>query len=131
MEFDLGGPEVFGLGAGGVGRVSENAVVIGLEGSFHAVELPPCVIGLVVVVGEEDIGEVDLAAWDVDQLEGVDEGLVEELDVVVFGRANNGRKGRLGLHKEIFRILGGGHGADDEEGVQGLVRQSSWVKILN
>ena len=66
FELDFGGPEAFGLGADGVGRVAGNAVVIGPEGGFHAVEYPPCVLGLVVVVGEEDIGEVNLAAWDVD-----------------------------------------------------------------
>ena len=46
-------------------------------------------LDLVVVVGEEDIGEVDLAVWDVNQLEGVDEGFIEALDVVVVGRVDD------------------------------------------
>ena len=83
-----------------------------------------------VVVREEDIGEVDLAAWDINRLEGVDEGLVEALDVVVFGRVSDGGEGRLGLRKDSFCILWGGHGADDEKGAQGLAQQSSWVKHL-
>ena len=87
-------------------------------------------LGLVVVFREEDIGEVDLAAWDVDRLEGVDKGLLEALDVVIVGRADDGGKGRLGLREEIFLILGGVHGADYEEGAQGLARQPSWVKKL-
>ena len=84
-----------------------------------------------VVVGEEDIVEVNLSAWGVNRLEGVDKGLVEALDVVVIGRANDGGKGCLGIREEIFRIFRGGHGADNEEGAQGLERRSSWVKILN
>ena len=63
-------------------------------------------------------------------MEGVDEGLIEALDVVVVGRARDGGGGRLGLREEIFHILGGGHGADDEEGGKGLARRSSWVKKL-
>ena len=131
LELDLGGPEAFGLGADSVGRVSGNAVVIVLEGGFHAVERPPHVIGLVVVVGEEDIGEADLAAWDIDRLEDVDEGLIEVLEVVGVERTDDKDEGRLGLCEEIFCILGGGHGADNEEGVQGLARRSSWEKSLN
>ena len=57
-------------------------------------------IGFVLVVGEEDIGEVEFSAWDVNRLEGVDEGLVEALDVVAIGRAENAGEGRLGLRKE-------------------------------
>ena len=87
-------------------------------------------LGLVVVAGDEDIVEVDLANWDVDQLEGVDKGLVEALDFVIVGRTNDGGEGCLGLREEIFCILGDGHGADDKEGEQGLARGSSWVKKL-
>ena len=66
LELDIGGPEAFGLGADGVGRVASNFVVIIFEGGLHVVKRPPCVIGLVGFVGEEDVGEVDLDAWDVD-----------------------------------------------------------------
>ena len=83
-----------------------------------------------VVVGEEDIGDVDLAAWDVDRLKGVDEGLVEALDIVVVGRADDGGEGCLGLRKEIFRILVGAHGDNKKKGAQGLAWRSSWVKKL-
>ena len=83
-----------------------------------------------VVFREEDIGEVDLTAWEVDRLEGAEKGLVEALDVVIVGRSNNGDEGCLGLREEIFFILGGGHGANDEEGEQGLARRPSWVKKL-
>ena len=83
-----------------------------------------------VVVREEYIGEVDLAAWDIDRLEGVDKGLVEALDVIIVGRADDGGEGRLGLCEDIFHIFGGVHGADNEEGAQGLARQVSWVKNL-
>ena len=107
LELDIGGPEAFGLGADGVGRVAGDAVVMGLEGGFHVVERPPRVLGLVVVVVEEDIGEVELAAWDVDRLEGVDKGFAEALDLVVVGRTDDGGEGRLGLREEIFCALGG------------------------
>ena len=66
LELDLDGPEAFGLGADGVGGVAGDAIVVRLEGGFHSVKLPPRVLGLVVVVSEEDVEEVDLAAWDVD-----------------------------------------------------------------
>ena len=46
-------------------------------------------------------------------MEGVDKGLVEALDVFIVGRDDNGGEGCLGLREEIFRILGGGHGAND------------------
>ena len=38
---DLGGPEAFGLGADGIGRVTCNSVVIRLEGGLHAVKRIP------------------------------------------------------------------------------------------
>ena len=63
-------------------------------------------------------------------MEGVDKGLVETIDVVVVGRADYGGEGHLGLREENFRILGGGNGADDEEGAQGLARRLSWMKKL-
>ena len=58
---------------------------------------PPRVLVFVIVVGEEDVGEVDLAARDVDRLESIDKGFVEPLDVVVVGRANDGGKRPPGL----------------------------------
>ena len=121
LELDLGGPEAFSLGAHGVGRVDGDGVVVRLERGFHTFERPVPVLGCVVVVGEENVGEIHRAAWDVDQLECVDEGLVEAFDVVVVGRANNGGKGRLGLREELFCVLGCGHGSDnegDKDGVQ-------------
>ena len=71
-----------------------------------------------IVVREENVGEIDRAARDVDQLECVDERLVEAFDVVVVWRANDGGDGRLGLREEIFCVLRGCHGSDskgDEE----------------
>ena len=62
LKLDLGGPEAFRLGADGVGRVSGDVVVIKIEGGFHLVKRPPRVLVIVIVVGEENIGEVDLAA---------------------------------------------------------------------
>ena len=123
LKLDLGGPEAFGLGEDGFGRVGGDVVVIRLEGGFHSVERPPRVLVFVIVVGEEDIGEVNLAAWDVNRLEDVDEGLIEAINVVVVGSADDGGEGRLEFREEIFCVLGGGHCADDEEaGVQGLAR---------
>ena len=66
LELDLGGPEAFGLGADSVGCVASDVIVIGIEEGLHAVERLPLVLGLVVVSGEENIREVNLAAWDVD-----------------------------------------------------------------
>ena len=97
------------------GRVSGNAVIVRLEKGFHLVERPPRGFVFVIIVREEYVGEVNLAAWDVDQLKSVDEGLVEAIDVVVIGRANNWGEGSLGLRKEIFCVLGGGHCTDDKE----------------
>ena len=74
-----------------------------------------------IAVGEEDVGEVNFPARDVDRLESVDGGLVEAIDVVVVGCADDGGKGRLGFREEIFCVLGGGRCADAEEmGAQGL-----------
>ena len=71
------------------------------------------------VVQEENVREIDRAARDVDQLECVDKGLVEAFDVFVVGRADNGGEGRLGLCEEIFLVLRGGHGSDDEGDEEG------------
>ena len=99
LELNIGGPEVFSLGAHGVGCVSGDAVVVRLEGGFHTFESPVPVLGLVIVFGEENVGEIDCAAWDIDRLGCVDEGLVEAFEVVVVGRANNGGEGCLGLRE--------------------------------
>ena len=117
---NLGGPEAFSLGAHGVGCVGGDAVVVRLEGGFHTFEHPVSVLGLVVVVGEENVGEIDRAARDVNRLECVDKGLVEAFDVVVVGRANNGGEGRLVLRGEIFCVIGGGHGSDNKGNEEGL-----------
>ena len=54
-------------------------------------------------------------------MECVDERLFEAFDVVIVRRAHDKGEGHLGLHKEIFCVLGGGHGSDnkgDKEGAQ-------------
>ena len=56
------------------------------------------VLRLVFLFREEDFGQVDRAAGDVNRLQGVDERLVEALDVVVVWRSDNGGEGRLSLH---------------------------------
>ena len=123
LKLDLGSTDALGVRADGVGCVGGNAVVVRLEGCFHLVERPPRVIIFVIVVGEEDFGEANLSAKDVNQLESVDKGFVDPLDVVVVGRANDGGKGRLCFREEIFYFLGGGHCVDYEEtGEQGLAR---------
>ena len=87
------------------------------------VERPPGVLVFVIVVREEDVREVDLAARDINQLESVDEGFIMFLEVVVVGRANDGGKGLLGFREETFSVLRVVHFTDDEEkGAQGLVR---------
>ena len=45
---------------------------------------------LVFLVHKEDAGQVNHIAGDVDRLQGVDERLVEVLDIFVVRRANNG-----------------------------------------
>ena len=69
---------------------------------------------LVVLVREEDVRQDDRAAGDIDRFQGVDERPVEALDVVVVRRSDDGGEGRLGLRKEIFGVLGGGHVFDCE-----------------
>ena len=87
------------------------------------VERPPRVLVFVIVVEEEDIREVALAAWGFDWLEGVDEGLLEALAVFFVGRADDRGKIRLGFCEEISCVFGGGHCANDKEvGAQGLAR---------
>ena len=90
MKLDLGGPEALGLGADGVGRVGGDVVGLRLDRGFHLVKRPPRVLVFVILVREEDVGEVDLAARDVDRLTSVDEGFVEPLGFVVVGRADDG-----------------------------------------
>ena len=121
LELNLGGHEEFSLGTHGIGRIVRDDVVVRLEGGFHTSKRPVPVLGLVVVVQEENVGAINLSARDVNQLECVDVGLGEAFDVVVVGRTDNRGEGSLGLREEIFRILGGGHGSGDggdEEGVQ-------------
>ena len=65
---------------------------------------------LVFLVCEEDVGQVDRAAEDIDRLQGIDKRLVEALDAVVIRSADDGGEGRLSLRDEIFGILGSGHG---------------------
>ena len=64
---------------------------------------------LVVLVREEDVRKVDRAARDIDRLQGVDERLVEALDIVVVRSADNGGEGCLSLREEILGDLGSGH----------------------
>ena len=66
-------------------------------------------IFFVVSVREQDAGEVDGAAGDVDLLEGVDERLGEPLDIVVVRRANDGGEGHLRLSEEVLGDLGSCH----------------------
>ena len=121
LEFYLGGPEVFGLGAYGVVRVDGDAVVVCLEGGLHAFERRVPVFILLIVVREDNVGDINRATRDINRLECVDERLVEAFDVVVVLRADDGGKGRLGICEEIFRFLRVGHGSDGEgyeEGAQ-------------
>ena len=67
-----------------------------------------------VLVRKEDAGQINRAAWDVNQLYCVDERLIEALYVVVVRRSDDGGEGRLGLCEAIFSVLGGGHGSDRE-----------------
>ena len=76
LKLDLGVPESLGLGSDSVDRVGGDAVVVRHEGGFHSVEQPPRVFVFVIVVGEEDVGEVNLVAMDVVGLEIVDKGFV-------------------------------------------------------
>ena len=119
LELNFGGPEAFSLGAHRVGCVDGDAVVVRLEGSFHTFGRPVPVLGLVVVVGEENVGEIDRAARDFIWLECVEEVLIEAFDIVVVGRADNGGESCLVLREELFRILWGDHGSDDEGDKEG------------
>ena len=67
-----------------------------------------------VLVRKEDAGQINRAAWDINQLYCVDERFIEALYVVVVRRSDDGGEGRLGLCEAIFSVLGGGHGADRE-----------------
>ena len=106
LKLDLGGPAALGLGADIVGYVGGNAVVVRLEGGFHLVEQPSSVLVFIIIVGEEDDGEVNLATLDVNRLESVDKGFIEPLEVVVVGRTNNGGEVLLGFREEIFCVFG-------------------------
>ena len=70
MQLDFGRPErIFGLGSDGVVGVGGDTVVVCLEGNLHAFErLVAAVICLVVLFREEDVGNIDHAARDVDRL---------------------------------------------------------------
>ena len=59
----------------------------------------------VVGVQEQEVGEVDGAAGDVDRLKGVDERLGEPLDIVVVRRAGDGGEGGLRLREEVLGNL--------------------------
>ena len=83
LELNIGGPEAFSLGAHSVGCVGSNAIVVRLEGDHYAFKLPVPVLGFVIIAREENIGEIDRSAQDVDRLECVDKGLVEAFDFVV------------------------------------------------
>ena len=70
MQLDFGRPErIFGLGSDGVVGVGGDTVVVCLEGNLHAFErLVAAVICLVVLVREEDVGQIERAVGDVNQL---------------------------------------------------------------
>ena len=63
----------------------------------------------VVGVREQNAGEVNGAAGDVDRLEGVDKRLGEPLDIVVVRRADDGGEGGLRLNEEVLGDLGSCH----------------------
>ena len=89
LKLDLGGPEALGLGADGVGRVGGDVVGLRLDRGFHLVKRPPRVLVFVIVVGEEDVGEVDLSARDVDRLDSVAKGFIEtSIDWIALPKAS-------------------------------------------
>ena len=80
---------------------------MGWESNRHALKRrADAVFFFVVGVIEQDVGEVNCTAGDVDRLEGVDEGFVEPLDIVVVRRADDGGEGGLRLRKEVLGNLG-------------------------
>ena len=110
LQFDFCRPKALGLGADGVVGVCGDAVVLSWEGNLHACERRAvAMLRLVFLVCEEYVGQVDRAAGDVNRLQGIDERLVEAIDVVVVWRADDGVEGRLSLREEIFGVLGSGH----------------------
>ena len=93
-----------------MGGVGGNAVVVSWEGNLNEHELQlVAVLRIVFLVGEEDVGQVDRDAGDIDRLQGVDERLVEALEVVVVWRADDRGEGCLSLREEILGDLGSGH----------------------
>ena len=63
----------------------------------------------VIGVRQQEVGEVDGAAGDVDRLKGVDECLGETLDIVVVWRADDESEGGLRLREEVLGDLGSCH----------------------
>ena len=67
LQFNLCRPKALGLGADGIVGVGGDDVVVSLEGNLHAFEhLAAAMLCLVFLVREEDVGQVDCAAGDVD-----------------------------------------------------------------
>ena len=107
---DLRCPQALGLGADGVCGTGGNAVVIGGERNRHALELrADAVFCFMAGVREQEVGEVDGAAGDVNLLKGVDERLGEPLDSVAVRRADDGIEGGLRLREEVLGDLGSCH----------------------
>ena len=69
---------------------------------------------LVIVVQEENVGEIDRAARDVDRMECVDKRLVDVFDVIVLWRVDDGGERRMGLREETFCFLWGSHVSDSK-----------------
>ena len=110
LKLNILRPQALGLGADGVVGVGGDAVVVGGERNRHMLECQAvAVLCFVFGIGEQDVGEVDRAAGDVDGLEGVDKRLVEPLDTVVVRRADDGGEGGLRLREEVLGNLGSCH----------------------
>ena len=93
LQFDFRCPKALGLGTDGVVGVGGDAAIVSWEENLHALERRSvAVLCLVFLVREGDVGQVDRAAGEVNRLQGVDERLVEALDVVVVRRADDGVK---------------------------------------
>ena len=63
----------------------------------------------VVGVREQEVGEVDGAAGEVNPLKGVDERLDESLDIVIVWLSDDGGEGSLRLREEVLVNLGSCH----------------------
>ena len=59
-----------------------------------------------VGVREQEVGEVDITAGDVDRMKGVDESLDEPLGIIVVQRANDGVKAACASVKSSLETLG-------------------------